>query len=253
MKKVALITGGASGMGRLAAINLCKKGMKVAILDLNEDGLNETSEQNVDIHPWKVDTTDFSALEAVIKEVESKLGPIDCVYNAAGIMPLGKILDQNPEVVRKVMDVNYGGLVNISKLTIPGMVERGHGDFVSFASMIAWAPALMTGAYCASKFAVLAYTEILYHENRNKGVRIVCVCPPLAATPLLNQARDTTWPKMLDVTPPVDPQIVIKAIDKGLAKGNFWIFPGTGTFMGALTRRFLPGLLWKFVHKTEGF
>ena len=81
------------------------------------------------------------------------------------------------------MDINYSGVVNVAKAALPPMLERGEGDFISFASMAGWLPTLYMGAYDASKFAVVAFSEILYHENRNRGVRFACVCPPPVRTP----------------------------------------------------------------------
>jgi NAD(P)-dependent dehydrogenase (short-subunit alcohol dehydrogenase family) len=252
-EKVALITGAGSGMGRLAARNLAEAGALVAALDVNEVGLGETAAGRDGIRTWAVDVSDRHGLEAVVREVDAELGPIGRVYNAAGIMRLGKLLDQDADVIHRVMAINYGGLVNVAKLTLPGMLERGQGDFVSFSSMGGWLPTLLTGAYSASKFAVVALTETLYHENRDRGVRFACVCPPLVATPMIDPAQQTAWPRLLDGQPRIDAQEVLTAIDKALAAGRFWVFPGKGTSIGWRMRRWAPGRVWKRVHDTEGW
>jgi short-subunit dehydrogenase len=132
------------------------------------------------------------------------------------------------------------------------MLERGRGDVVNFASLAGWLPALHFGAYNASKFAVVAYTEVLHHENRGKGVRICCVCPPPVETPLLEQAKSK--PKMLErMGKPIEPEQVLDAIERGLEKGALFVFPGRGTRFGQLMRRFAPGLVWRMVHRIEGF
>ena len=251
--KVALVTGGASGMGRVAAQRFSKSGAAVAVLDVNEQGLDQTAAGHENIHGFSIDITDIQAVDAVVEQVESELGPIDRVYNAAAIMPFGKLLEQEAAVIHRLMDINYGGLVNITKATLPRMLERGQGDFVSFASMAGWVPILFVGAYNATKFAVIAFTEVLYHENRNKGVRFACVCPSVVNTPLLQQARDTVWPKSLDSSPATDPEVVIDAIEDALEAGKFWVFPGKRAKPGYFIRRFLPGLSWKLVHKIEGW
>jgi NAD(P)-dependent dehydrogenase (short-subunit alcohol dehydrogenase family) len=252
--KVALVTGGASGMGRLAAQTFSRTGAAVAVLDVDEEGLVQTAEGHDGIHGFKVDVTDGQAVNEVVGEVTSSLGPIDRVVHAAAIMPCGKLLEQDTAVIHKVMQINYGGLVNIAKATLPAMLERGQGDFVSFASMAGWVPTLFVGAYNATKFAVIAFTEVLYHENRNMGVRFACVCPPVVNTPLLQQARDTVWPKSLDSSAPMDPEVVINAIEAALDAGQFWVFPGGWkTKMAYTMRRYLPGLCWKIVHRLEGW
>jgi len=251
--KVALITGGGSGMGQLAARNLADAGASVAVLDVNEQGLTETASGRDGVRTWKVDITDAAAVNQAVVKIEADLGPIDRVYNAAAIMPLGALLNQETDVIHKIMDINYGGLVNITQATLPAMLARGRGDFISFASLAGWMPTLLTGAYSASKFAVACYTEVLYHENRNRGVRFACVCPPLVATPLLDQGRETVWPKILDEAPPIQPQEVLDAIETTLEKDGFWVYPGNRTHFGQRMRRLFPEQVWKHNHKIEGF
>ena len=249
---VAFITGAGSGMGRLAARNLASAGVGVAALDVNEQGLLETAGDSQAIRTFNVDVTDAAAVADAVAQVERELGPIRKVYNAAAIMPLGRVVDQDVEVFRRVMDINYNGVVNVAKATLPGMLERGEGDLVNFASLAGWVPTLYMAAYNASKFAVVAFSEILYHENRDSGVRFACVCPPPVRTPLLDQARETVWPKIFDAGEPLEPQDVLDAIDEALEAGEFWVYPGKGTKLGQRFRRLLPGLLWKRIHEAEG-
>lgn len=251
--KIALITGAGSGMGQLAAQRLAMAGATVAALDINEAGLNKTALGHESIHCFPIDVTDIKGVNEIVNTVESNLGPIDRVISAAAIMPFGKLLDQPTEQIHKLMAINYGGLVNISKSTLPRMLERSSGDFISFSSMLGQMPTLLTGGYASTKFATSCFTEILYHENRNQGVRFVCVCPPGVNTPLLDQAHATVVPKLLDKNAPIDAESVLDAIEVSLEKGDFWCFPGKGTKLGYIMRRLLPGAVWKEVHKIEGF
>jgi NAD(P)-dependent dehydrogenase (short-subunit alcohol dehydrogenase family) len=198
IKGTVLISGAGSGMGQLAARRFAIRGLKVAALDVNDAGLAETAAASDNISTWHCDVTDGDAVARTIREAEERLGPIGTLYNAAAIMPLGKLAEQDAETIHRIMDINYGGTVNVAKAVLPGMLERGDGVLVNFASMAGWLPILLSGAYNASKFAVVAFTEVLYHENRDSGVRFACVCPPVTATPLLEQGRATAWPKMLD-------------------------------------------------------
>ena len=250
---VALITGGGSGMGRVMAQKLAAAGAAVAIVDMNEAGMAETAKGYPGIKPYCVDISDTEAVRALVERVEDELGPIDRVANAAAIMPFGKLLEQEARIQLKLMEVNYGGLVNIATATVPRMVERGRGDFISFCSMAGIIPGLLMGGYCSSKAAVQFYTEILYHENRNSGVRFVCVCSSAVPTPLWKQAEATVMPKMVENTGTVTPEEVADAIDKSLDADQFFCFPGKGTRMGYLTRRLIPGTLWNMFHKAEGF
>jgi NAD(P)-dependent dehydrogenase (short-subunit alcohol dehydrogenase family) len=250
--RVAFITGGGSGMGQLAARNLAGQGISVAALDVNTSGLADTAAGFDNILTIPADVTEPADIEQAVKLVEQDLGPIDRVYNAAAIFPTGRLLDQDTATIQRIMDINYGGVVNVTKLALPGMLERGSGDFINFASLAGWLPVLYLGAYNASKFAVVAFSEVLYHENRNRGVRFACVCPPPVRTPLLKQAEETVWPKIFDDMDLIEPQTVLDAIDRALDKDELWVFPGRGTKLGWLMRRWMPNLMWRQVHKTEG-
>ena len=251
--KVALITGGGSGMGQCAARLLAEQGASVAILDVNEAGMAETAASSSNITAYTVDVSDTDAVKIVVAAVEANLGPIDRVYNAAAIMPFGNLMEQDPKLQLKLMDINYGGLVNIATAALPGMLERGRGDFISFSSMSGIIPGLLMGGYCATKAAVSSYTEILYHENRDSGVRFVCVCPPPVATPLWKQAHDTVVPELTKASETIQPEEVLEDIEKSLEAGKYYSFPGKQTRMGYIMRRLFPGYIWKLAHKVEGF
>lgn len=249
--KVALVTGGASGMGRLAARRLASGGAAVAVLDVNEAGLRETRGDDARIRAYPVDVTDTRAVAETVRRVESELGPIDRVLNAAAIMPTDRLMDQDPELVNRIMAINYGGTVNVTYAALPGMLARGRGDLVNFASVAGWMPSLHFGAYNASKFAVVAFTEVLAHENRGKGVRFACVCPPPVATPLLDQAK--SQPKVLSQLPPIAPEAVLDAIERDLERGRLMVFPDRTAALTVWLRRHLPGFSWWNVHRVEGF
>jgi NAD(P)-dependent dehydrogenase (short-subunit alcohol dehydrogenase family) len=247
---VALVTGAASGMGRLAAQRFAAGGASVAALDVNEEGLRQTCGGSEQIHPFPVDVTDARAVAETLRRVESELGPLHRVMNAAAIMPTAPLLEQDPGLVHRIMDINYGGTVNVSLAALPGMLERGRGELVNFASVMGWMPALDFGAYNASKFAVVAFSEVLHHENRGRGVRIACVCPPAVATPLLDQAK--SQPKILQQVPPIRPERVLDAIERGLERGRLMIYPDFTARWVIRLRRFLPGLVWWNDHYVEG-
>lgn len=240
--QVLFITGGGSGMGQLAARRALDSGYKVAALDVSEAGLKALGE-HAGLLKLVVDITDEQAVNAAVEKTLQELGPITRVLNAAAIMPLGQLMDQPASLARKIMDINYQGLVHVAHATLPGMLARGQGEFVSFASMAGLIPLINIGAYNASKFAVVAYTEVLAEENRDKGIRFCCVCPPMVATPLLDQARETVWPRIFNLLPPIKPETVLDKIDKALTRNRFWIIPGplSGTFVRV--RRFFPGFL----------
>ena len=247
------ITGAGSGMGRLAARNFAEQGYQVAAVDVNEKGLLETAENHQGIRTFNADVTNYEAVVAAVEEAEAKLGPVKRAYNAAAIMPLGKVVDQDIEIFHRVMAINYNGVVNVSKAVLPKLLERNEGELINFASMAGWIPILYMAAYNASKFAVVAFTEVLHHEHRESDVKILCVCPPPVKTPLLDQARATVWPKVFDQGDHIEPQEVLDAIEKTISEDGLFVYPGNRTQLSQRVRRWFPNLLWKNVHDAEGF
>jgi NAD(P)-dependent dehydrogenase (short-subunit alcohol dehydrogenase family) len=247
--KVVLVTGGGSGMGRLAAERHAEAGAEVAALDVNEAGLRETASGRSRVHPFVVDVTDGAAVQDTVRRIEDELGPIDRVYNAAAIMPTGFLIEQSAAQITRVMAVNYNGLVNVSMSVLPGMLRRGRGDLVNFASIAGWIPTPHFGAYDASKFAVVAFTEVLAHENRGRGVRFCCLCPPPVRTPLLDQA--VSRPVVFELMRPMKPARVLDSVEDGLERGKLFVFPGRGTSTMVRLRRFLPGFTWSVLHRIE--
>ncbi len=249
--RVMFVTGAGSGLGKLTVQRALADGWKVAALDLNESGLVELGESE-SLLKISADITDYDAVHAAVNACEEKLGPIYRLVNAAAIMPLGLLTDTTVETSEKIMAVSYGGLLNVVNTALSKMLARGQGQFVSYASMAGHWPIMYMGAYSAAKHAVASYTEVLYHETRGSGVRIVCVCPPIVATPLLDQAKATVWPKLFDSFPPLEPEVVLKSVEKKLTKKRgLWAFPGPVTRLSWMLRRWFPSLMWFAVHRIE--
>jgi short-subunit dehydrogenase len=203
------------------------------------------------VSSYPLDVTDEQAVAETTRRIEAELGPVDRVVNAAAIMPTDLLLRQDARQINRIMEINYCGTVNVTMATLPGMVARGRGDLINFASIAGWLPAMHFGAYNASKFAVVAFTEVLAHENRGTGVRFACVCPPPVATPLLDQAK--SQPKVLAQLPPIAPDTVLDAIERDLERGRLMVFPDRNAVIAVWMRRHLPRLLWRNIHRVEGF
>ena len=249
--KVVFITGAGSGMGQLAAKRALAEGSAVAALDVNALGL-ELLGSAKNLLKLVVDVTDPVAVKAAVERTEQELGPIDRVLSAAAILPLGLLMDQDQSLIHRVMAINYGGLVNVAKAALPGMLSRDRGEFISFASLAGHFPSIYFGAYDASKFAAVAFTEVLRNENRKSAVRFACVCPPFVATPMLELAEDNVRPKSLDRTRPLSSDEVLDVMEAGIARGKFLIMPGLAAKISYLLRRLSPDLAWWLVRRIEG-
>ena len=250
--QVALVVGAGSGMGQLAARRWSGAGGIAVAADIDDEGLRTTAAGCDGVHTRHLDVTDAAAVEVLVKDVEAEQGPIERVYNAAAIQPTNLLLEQDLDEIHRVMQINYGGLVNVSVTALPRLLERGRGSLINFCSIAGWVPNMHFGAYSASKFAAVAFTEVLHHENRGKGVHIACVCPSQVDTPLREQALSK--PKIMETGPkPMDPGRVLDAVDRAVARNQFWVFPGLHTAIGVRLRRFLPAFLWQIGHRAEGF
>lgn len=255
--KVALVTGGGSGMGQIYAWRLADSGAQVAILDVNEPGMDKTASGRSNIHVYPCDVTDRERLAEIVADVEKNHGPIDRVIHCAAIMPASQILDDDLDRMSKVMAINYGGTLNMIQQTLKPMVERGLGEFVVFGSVAGYALTPHLGAYCASKAAVNALVEIAIQEVKESGsgVKIHLVCPPMVNTPLIKQAQETSNPRSVqqgvEKGIAADPNKIIDLIEKAIDKGTPIIFPSAMAKGLYGMRRLAPSLLWKVIMKSE--
>ena len=150
--KIALVTGAASGMGRICALRLAERGALVAAFDLNEEGLQATVSGHQNIHGMRCDIADRGDVEGRIGEVVDKLGPVDHLVHAAALMPAHALADHSPEQVEFLFRVNFFGTVYMIKTLLPSMLERSSGTMVVFGSIagVAHVPKMGRLSECSS-------------------------------------------------------------------------------------------------------
>ena len=252
--KVALVTGGASGMGQLDALRLAKQGAKVAIMDLNDKGLQETAAQSPNIKPYRCDVSNLEEVRQVVTQIEQDLGPIDRLTHCAAIMPGQSIKDMPAELINKVMAINYFGTVNLTKAVMPLMEKRGSGDIILYGSMAGSVLTHNLGAYSATKAAINAFAETLVRENLKSPIRFLLVCPPMVNTPLVNQATEHGPESLKDSAKTgknmAKPEEVIDAVEAAIERGDWVVRPKPAGFM-MLWRRLFPGSLWWVMEKAN--
>ncbi len=252
--RVALVTGGASGMGRIMALRLAKRGAKVAIFDVDEEGLASTTAEAEGISPFRCDISCLEDVNARVAEVVTTLGAIDHLVHAAALMPSHKLVDESHEGMERLFRINYFGTTYLVKAVLPSMLERKSGRIIAFGSIAGHAMVPNMGAYCATKAAVNTYMEVLQNEVRGSGVQVHLVCPPAVNTPLIDQSLATDAPgSMLEAQKSgrlADPEKIVDAIDKGVAKNKDIIFPGEARLL-LLWHALLPKLWWKVVMNFE--
>src|SRR6201996_4779411 len=182
--KVVVITGGARGIGLATATALHNLGAKVAIGDIDEVRVKESGANlGLDVY-GKLDVTDPQSFSDFLDDVERQLGPIDVLVNNAGIMPVGRIIDEPDAVTRRILDINVYGVILGSKLAAQRMAPRGKGHVINVASLAGELYAVGLATYCASKHAVVAFTDSCRLEYQGAGVKFSIVSPTFVNTEL---------------------------------------------------------------------
>ena len=209
---VAVITGGARGIGRQLASDLLARGYRVVIGDLDQAATDATAaELGAGASAVRLDVTDRTNLAAVVAQVEATVGPIALWINNAGIMPTGPFRDQKMDVARATIDINYAGVVEGTAAVLPAMLERHAGTIVNLASATGIKPLAGVAVYSGTKAAVIGFTQSLRRELRGTGVRLIVVSPNLVRTAL---GAGITPPRLTGViTAPMVSAAIMSALD----------------------------------------
>lgn len=186
--KRVFVTGAASGIGRASAIRLAAEGARLAITDINEEGLEETvstiKKDGGEAMALPCDISDYDAVGKALSSAISELGGLDILVNVAGIGGFVKTEEETREHWDQVLDINLGGVFNTIRHSIDALLESG-GNVVNVASIAGVRAHPYAAAYCASKGGVVMLTKALALEYGPRGVRFNAICPGGIQTPLL--------------------------------------------------------------------
>jgi NAD(P)-dependent dehydrogenase (short-subunit alcohol dehydrogenase family) len=190
----AVVTGGASGIGRATALELARRGADVVLADIHDDRLRETAAAITDLGgrslPVRCDVTSDADLDALAAAAFAEFGTVDILMNNAGIAVLGPPHRVEMAEWQRILDVNVLGLVRGVRAFVPAMVERGRGYVVNTASIAGiWAYTWDATPYITSKFAAYGFSEALARSLRPLGVGVSVLCPGLVHTNLGENAR----------------------------------------------------------------
>ncbi|MFD0824913.1 SDR family NAD(P)-dependent oxidoreductase [Neobacillus sp. M.A.Huq-85] len=203
--KVAVVTGGASGIGEFTVREMVEEGARVVIADLNDDlgsklvqELNQEERQVAYIH---VDVTKEDQVENMIEFAVSEFGKLDILFNNAGIGSLSPSAELPFEEWRKVLSINLDGVFLAAKHAIKAMQKNGGGSIVNTASILGHVGQAQTAPYTASKGAVVNLTRTLAVEYAKENIRVNAVCPGYIETPLLNQLDEAMKNHLISLHP----------------------------------------------------
>jgi NAD(P)-dependent dehydrogenase (short-subunit alcohol dehydrogenase family) len=190
---VAVITGAGSGMGRCLAQQLAAKGSSLALADVSENGLNETTAvlgpTNRKVTQHIVNVADEARVKSFAEEVAQEHGRATILFNNAGVALLGHLDEISLQDFRWLMDINFWGVVYGVTYFLPLLKKEKRAHIVNTSSLLGFFGASGQGAYCASKFAVRGYTESLHHELLGTNVGVTCVHPGFVRTAIAEHAK----------------------------------------------------------------
>ena len=213
------ITGGARGIGRATAVALIAQGARVAIGDIEADLAQRTADElGAGTVGLPLDVTDRASFAGFLDEVERRVGPLDVLINNAGIMPIGRFVEESDATAQRMIDINLVGLIYGSKLALERFLPRGRGHLVQVASAAGKMGFAGGATYCATKHAVVGLSEALRAELRDTGVEVSVVMPVVVNTELGSGLPEARGFKA------VEPEDVAEAIVQALQTGRFEVY-----------------------------
>ena len=216
--RVVAVTGGARGIGRATAAALATAGAKVAIGDLDADLAHQTAGAlGPEAAAFELDVTNRDSFARFLSATEERFGPLDGLVNNAGIMHVGRFLDEDEATALRQFEVNVHGVLLGMKLALPGMVARGRGSLVNVASIAGKGGFPGIATYTATKHAVVGMSEAVRAELRGTGVDVSVVLPSLVNTELASGTARS-------LVAPVEPEVVAMAIVAVLRSGKAEVF-----------------------------
>jgi len=234
--KRVILTGGASGIGRAAAIRLAEEGCIVGIFDLNDAGAQETVRLCAQApdgkpHAYAVDVGDYDQVRAAARSFEATVGPVDLLANIAGWDESVNFLDSSAGLWDKVIRINLYGPLNMHHVVVRGMAERGFGRVVNVSSDAGRVGSSGESIYSACKGGIAAFTKTLARELARRGVTLNVVCPGPTDTPLFASIAQSA-PKLAEA--------LSRAIPLGRL-GQPDDYPGLIAFLLSDDARFITG------------
>lgn len=249
--KIAVVTGAGSGIGRATALTLARHGATVALADIDMASAKETAAlvegaARTSVH--QVDVTSESAMRAFVDEVIGDHGSVDVVVNNAGIAPAPASAQDVPlEIYRRIMEVNYWGMVYGSLFFLPHLLGRPEANLVNVASNAGIIAYPRLAPYSASKFAIRGFSESLRMELRNTRVHVTVVSPGSTHTriiqnsPVVADSQRERLQERFDKTFGRPPQAVADAIMRAIRRNRSRALAGPETIVFDALARIAPG------------
>ena len=256
--KIAIVTGGASGIGKALAHRLGNQGAKVVVADLQHQQAkivaNAICDAGGSATARHLDVTDDTAVRELVGQVVSEEGRLDFMFNNAGIAVLGEFRYLPADDWMRILDVNVKGVFSGTAAAYHVMLRQGHGHIVNTASVAGLVPALGLVAYCGSKHAVVGLSTSLRAEAAPHGIHVSVICPGFVRTPMFESKAvgtptdESTKAQILKLA--MDPDVcAVKALN-GVAKNKAIIAVTRHAKILWAIQRYAPRLFQAYCHRT---
>jgi len=236
-EKIVLVTGASSGIGHASAVQFAKKGAKLILVSRNKEKLNQVSEDlkkfNTSTFVHECDVSDKLQVNKTSRIILDKFGSVDILVNNAGFAIYGSVSNLTIEEIESQMATNYFGMIYFIKNLLPSMIAKKSGHIVNVASVAASFGLPGIASYCASKFAMLGFSEGLKHELKGTGVGITVVSPIMVRTNFFNHPSFKNMPKYspTSLSPETVAKVIVKAANSprleiivpGFVRGAVWL------------------------------
>lgn len=200
--RVALVAGGASGIGRATCLALATRGARVAVADINAPGAEQVAEeirrQDGEALAVEMDVTRRPSVAQAVQQVLDRWGKVDVLVNAAGWDRIVPFLDSTEDQWDRVIDINFRGVLNTCHVVLPHMVQRGGGVVVNISSDAGRVGSSGETVYSGAKGAVIAFSKALAREVARHNIRVNVVAPGITDTPLLQQIIQAGNDRLID-------------------------------------------------------
>lgn len=255
-----MVLGGSQGIGRAVALGLARRGCHVVVAARRPEPLAEALERvrEARLRPEQgaaslaLDVTDPAGVAEAFRQLAAERGVPDLLINCAGYARPGYLQDLQPEHLRDLVTCNYLGTAYACQAMLPYFLERGSGHFVNTSSLAGLFGLFGYTGYCASKFAVIGFSEALRREVRPHGLRVSVLCPPNTRTPGLVEENRHKPAEVLAVEEKVkvlEPEEVAEPLLRALPRAPFLVIPTADGVAAHLLNRFAPWLLELFVRR----
>lgn len=255
---VVVVTGASAGLGRAVAHEFARKGARVGLIARDELALRETAQEVYDFGGTPLilpaDVSDEDAVERAAARVEVELGPIDAWVNDAMISVFSPIKETEAREFRRVTEVNYLGYVHGTLAALRRMLPRDRGRIIQIGSALAVRSIPLQAAYCATKHAIVGFTDSLrcelYHDRSKVKVSVVHM--PAMNTPQFTWVK-SRMPNLPQPVPPIyEPEVGARVVRHAVLcrspRREYWV--GGSTVQAILGQKLIPGLLDRYLGKT---